>query len=80
MGRHMQLVVRGTPPVAMTCASGSDLGPYAGEGFHDYHDTATSVLASSLAKRAPGYTSLGFPAPRRLTPTPGAPTVSAGNA
>jgi hypothetical protein len=24
------------------------------------------VLASSLAKRAPGYTSLGFPDPRRL--------------
>ena len=34
---------------------------------HDYHDVATGVLASSLAKRAPGYTSLGFPDPRRLT-------------
>jgi hypothetical protein len=33
---------------------------------HDYHDTATGVLAASLAKRAPGYTSLGFPDPRRL--------------
>lgn len=32
---------------------------------HDYHDTHTGVLASSLAKRAPGYTSLGFPDPRR---------------
>ncbi len=32
---------------------------------HDYHDVATGVLASSLAKRAPGYTSLGFPDPRR---------------
>ena len=32
---------------------------------HDYHDIATGVLASSLAKRAPGYTSLGFPDPRR---------------
>jgi superfamily II DNA or RNA helicase len=31
---------------------------------HDYHDAATPVLASSLAKRAPGYTSLGFPDPR----------------
>jgi superfamily II DNA or RNA helicase len=31
---------------------------------HDYHDSATPVLASSLAKRAPGYTSLGFPDPR----------------
>ena len=34
---------------------------------HDYHDAATGVLASSLAKRAPGYTSLGFPDPRRLS-------------
>lgn len=33
---------------------------------HDYHDVATGVLAASLAKRAPGYTSLGFPDPRRL--------------
>ncbi len=33
---------------------------------HDYHDVATGVLTSSLAKRAPGYTSLGFPDPRRL--------------
>ena len=48
--------------------------------IHDYHDTATSVLASSLAKRAPGYTSLGFPDPRRLTPTPSAPTAPAGKA
>jgi superfamily II DNA or RNA helicase len=33
---------------------------------HDYHDINTGVLASSLAKRAPGYTSLGFPDPRQL--------------
>ncbi|MQA63866.1 MAG: helicase [Actinophytocola sp.] len=32
---------------------------------HDYHDISTGVLASSLAKRAPGYVSLGFPDPRR---------------
>jgi superfamily II DNA or RNA helicase len=32
---------------------------------HDYHDTNTGVLASSLAKRAPGYLSLGFPDPRK---------------
>ncbi len=32
---------------------------------HHYYDIATGVLASSLAKRAPGYTSLGFPDPRR---------------
>ncbi len=31
---------------------------------HDYHDAHTPVLAASLAKRAPGYTSLGFPDPR----------------
>jgi hypothetical protein len=42
---------------------------------HDYHDELTSVLASSLAKRAPGYTSLGFPDPRKLTFTPSARPV-----
>ncbi len=35
---------------------------------HDYHDVGTGVLASSLAKRAPGYVSLGFPDPRTLRP------------
>ncbi len=38
--------------------------------MHDYHDELTGVLASSLAKRAPGYTSLGFPDPRKLPYTP----------
>jgi superfamily II DNA or RNA helicase len=38
--------------------------------IHDYHDVDTPVLAASLAKRAPGYTSLGFPDPRRVAPTP----------
>jgi superfamily II DNA or RNA helicase len=38
--------------------------------IHNYHDTATGVLAASLAKRAVGYTSLGFPDPRRLPLTP----------
>ncbi|MEO6822148.1 MAG: DEAD/DEAH box helicase family protein [Candidatus Nanopelagicales bacterium] len=33
---------------------------------HDYVDVDVPVLASSLAKRAPGYTGLGFPDPRRL--------------
>ena len=33
---------------------------------HDYHDMVTGVLASSLSKRASGYTSLGFPDPRRI--------------
>ena len=31
--------------------------------IHDYHDTATGVLAATLAGRAPGYVSLGFPDP-----------------
>jgi superfamily II DNA or RNA helicase len=49
---------------------GRILRPYPGKTtaeVHDYHDTATGVLASSLAKRASGYTSLGFPDPRRTT-------------
>lgn len=33
---------------------------------HDYYDAATPVLAAMLTKRARGYTSLGFPDPRRL--------------
>ena len=32
---------------------------------HDYQDVETPVLAAALAKRAPGYVSLGFPDPRR---------------
>ena len=50
--------------------------PYDGKAtaeVHDYHDELTGVLASSLAKRAPGYTSLGFPDPASF-PTPPAPT------
>lgn len=31
---------------------------------HDYHDVHVPVLAHSLIRRAPGYTSLGFPDPR----------------
>src|SRR3954447_7717112 len=48
--------------------AGRILRPFPGKTtaeVHDYHDVATGVLASSLAKRAPGYTSLGFPDPRR---------------
>jgi hypothetical protein len=41
-------------------------------GVHDYHDELTGVLAAALARRAPGYTSLGFPDPRRLARTPSA--------
>ncbi len=55
--------------------AGRILRPYDGKTtaeVHDYHDIATGVLASALAKRAPGYVSLGFPDPRRLTPTPSA--------
>jgi superfamily II DNA or RNA helicase len=43
---------------------------------HDYHDKLTGVLASSLAKRAPGYTSLGFPDPRKLPYTPSASAIA----
>ncbi len=48
--------------------AGRILRPYPGKHtaeVHDYHDVLTGVLASSLAKRAPGYVSLGFPDPRR---------------
>jgi superfamily II DNA or RNA helicase len=53
--------------------AGRILRPYHGKAtaeVHDYHDKLTGVLASSLAKRAPGYTSLGFPDPRKLPYTP----------
>ncbi|SDY98442.1 hypothetical protein SAMN05661080_05200 [Modestobacter sp. DSM 44400] len=48
--------------------AGRILRPFPGKDtaeVHDYHDISTGVLASSLAKRAPGYTSLDFPDPRR---------------
>ncbi len=48
--------------------AGRVLRPYPGKTsaeVHDYHDAATPVLAAMLAKRARGYTSLGFPDPRR---------------
>jgi superfamily II DNA or RNA helicase len=47
--------------------AGRILRPHPGKTtaeIHDYHDTHTGVLASSLTKRAPGYTHLGFPDPR----------------
>jgi len=59
--------------------AGRILRPYDGKTtaeVHDYHDIATGVLASSLAKRAPGYTSLGYPDPRRLDLTPSASAPS----
>jgi hypothetical protein len=40
--------------------------PYPGKTtaeVHDYHDTATGVIASSLSKRAAGYTSLRISRP-----------------
>jgi superfamily II DNA or RNA helicase len=55
--------------------AGRILRPYPGKQtaeVHDYHDTFTGVLAATLAGRAPGYTSLGFPDPRRIPPTPSA--------
>jgi superfamily II DNA or RNA helicase len=61
-----------TSPVAfkgrLVQYAGRILRPFPGKEtaeVHDYHDIGTGVLASSLAKRAPGYTSLGFPDPRR---------------
>jgi hypothetical protein len=36
------------------------------------HDQLTGVLASLLAKRAPGYTSLGFPEPPQTLLPPSA--------
>jgi hypothetical protein len=53
-----------------------DPAPYPGKTtaeIHDYHDARTGVLAASLAKRAPGYISLGFPDPRHLALTPSPP-------
>ncbi len=50
--------------------AGRILRPHPGKvtaEVHDYHDVSTGVLASSLAKRAPGYTSLGFADPRKLS-------------
>lgn len=38
---------------------------------HDYHDVDVPVLAAALTKRAPGYTSLGFPTPARPDDVPG---------
>jgi hypothetical protein len=58
--------------------AGRVLRPYPGKEtaeIHDYHDASTSVLAATLTGRAPGYTSLGFPDPRRITPAP-TPSVS----
>ena len=40
----------------------------------DYLDERTGVLAAMLAKRAPGYTGLGFSDPRRLALIPSAST------
>src|SRR4051812_5733944 len=54
--------------------AGRVLRPHPGKTtaeVHDYHDAATGVLASSLAKRAPGYPSLVFPDPRRSAVTRG---------
>jgi superfamily II DNA or RNA helicase len=53
--------------------AGRVLRPYPGKEtaeVHDYHDVDTGVLAATLAGRAPGYATLGFPDPRRITPTP----------
>jgi superfamily II DNA or RNA helicase len=43
---------------------------------HDYLDERTGVFAAMLAKRAPGYTGLGFSDPRKLALSPSASTDS----
>jgi superfamily II DNA or RNA helicase len=51
--------------------AGRILRPHPGKTtaeVHDYHDTLTPVIASSLKRRAPGYVSLGFPDPRKVPP------------
>jgi hypothetical protein len=53
--------------------AGRVMRPYPGKEtaeVHDYHDADNCVLAATLAGRAVSYTSLGFPDPRRITPTP----------
>lgn len=49
--------------------AGPHLASVRGQGHRRVHDELTSVLASSLVKRVPGYTSLGFPDPRKLPHT-----------
>ena len=52
--------------------AGRILRPWPGKEtaeVHDYVDVDVPILASSLSKRARGYTSLGFPDPRGLTPS-----------
>ena len=39
---------------------------------HDHLDERTGVLAAMLARRASGYTGIGFPDPRKLALTPSA--------
>ena len=49
--------------------AGRVLRPWPGKStaeVHDYVDVEVPVLRSSLAKRARGYTQLGFPDPRRM--------------
>ena len=49
--------------------AGRILRPWPGKEtaeVHDYVDADVPILASSLSKRARGYTSLGFPDPRGL--------------
>jgi superfamily II DNA or RNA helicase len=49
--------------------AGRILRPWPGKEtaeVHDYVDADVPILASSLTKRARGYTNLGFPDPRGL--------------
>ena len=64
---RLRLSWPGCGPAAQAAEAVPAAGRPAGAGtVHDYHDELVGVLASSLAKRAPGYTSLAFPDPRKL--------------
>ena len=72
---------RGRSPVAnkgsLTQYAGRILRPHENKTtaeVRDYLDERTGVLAAMLAKRAPGYTGLGFPDPRGLARTSSATT------
>ena len=66
---------------SLTQYAGRILRPHDGKAtaeIHDYFDENAGVLAAMLVKRAPGYTGLGFPDPRKLALTPSASQVSDG--
>lgn len=72
---YLQRTVTGHQSAALAACSRSPAGrrswPWPpARTLHDYLDERTGVLAAMLAKRAPGYTGVGFSDPRRLALTP----------